>query len=359
MSETMMERSPLNGEVRPFKFKDSPFVPAFDHTQDEMGWFFFSEDLYMKWHSGITAEDQKVLALVRSILCRRHIRTKTKLVGVPAFILDDDKGGLVGAMGTGPYADTWYARTRDDLLSETESLSFVDRAQETLISFAGMHPDGEGFLPPHTFQDETSHLRARVGVTSPTDNGLCYACVPPMAAAVMGYLLEEGYLRETKVGYGLGAAISPSGWRLIDEASRGRSPRKRQVFFVRSFDHRHDALLERARKAVEGDLRCSFGPVWAKESNEKLDERIFREIREASVVVVDVTVNYNVGMEHGYALALGKPIVTIREKPDPWVPAYFDIRTQNVYDYTTDEKGESELIAKLIARIGLEFELQM
>ena len=71
----------------------------------------------------------------------------------------------------------------------------------------------------------------------------------------------------------------------------------------------------------------------------------------------------NVGLELGYALALNKPVVVIRQKPAEDVEAWkktlpFDIITANCYDYGRDEMGKQALIGKLVARVGLALDIQ-
>ena len=66
--------------------------------------------------------------------------------------------------------------------------------------------------------------------------------------------------------------------------------------------------------------------------SDKIDERIFKLLREADLVLADLTgKNPNVFLEVGYRMAINKPIVYIMQKDDERLP--FDIQNINIKQY--------------------------
>ena len=131
-------------------------------------------------------------------------------------------------------------------------------------------------------------------------------------------------------------------------------------FFIRRFDKDQDELFQPIVKAVETELGISIRAVWEVHHNDVITDRILRLIREAEVVVVDLTgLRFNVGIELGYAMALGKPIVLLKqrevatdENPDPdKLP--FDVSTMNCYIYDLENTGELLTVVLERVRAGL------
>lgn len=103
----------------------------------------------------------------------------------------------------------------------------------------------------------------------------------------------------------------------------------------------HSSALTALIQSAKGV--CPIRAVWEVGHNDKIDDRILRKIRESALVVVDVPPkrsaesneeSHNVGLEHGYALALGKPTVHVQYVPKGGSLCLpFDIQSQNVLAY--------------------------
>lgn len=243
----------------------------------------------------------------------------------------------------------------EKFVKEARSLTLTDKALYTLDNVYSQYKiSNQPLQLPHTI------------LTGPTiiikcdpkhiEDGQCYACDTTSAPFVYDYLKNHNYIEPLCLaGLAMGWVITSKGFEKIDERLKARHVNSKQVFFIRRYDQDLDRFLRPIADNVSKALNCSFEAVWEREHNDRIDERIFRLIRESAVVVVDVAADrYNVGLEHGYAMALGKPIVVIRQKPDPWIVPPFDISTQNCYDY--DMSDPDALTQKLIARIGIAFD---
>ena len=72
--------------------------------------------------------------------------------------------------------------------------------------------------------------------------------------------------------------------------------------------------------------------------SDKIDERIFKLLRESDLVLADLTgKNPNVFLEVGYRMAINKPIVYIMQKDDERLP--FDIQNINIKQYNLKSDG--------------------
>jgi hypothetical protein len=106
------------------------------------------------------------------------------------------------------------------------------------------------------------------------------------------------------------STITLDGWRRV-EALRATSPQSRQAFvamwFAKELD---DAWLNGFKKGIEETEYYHAIRVDSVEHNEKIDDRIFAEIRRSGLVVADFTGDRGgVYYEAGYAMGLGIPVI--------------------------------------------------
>src|SRR5262249_2875823 len=153
-------------------------------------------------------------------------------------------------------------------------------------------------------------------------------------------------LRSNKTGpFGFG--ITPTGYIKVESLRRGKNESVKRAFFIRRYDEDMDAFFRPILDQVQQRTGCDIRAVWEEAHNEKIDERILRLIRESSLVLLDIAPDrFNVGLEAGYALALRKPMIVIREKQSPWQAPPFDIATLNCFDY--DRNDPDRLIKVLV-----------
>ncbi len=123
--------------------------------------------------------------------------------------------------------------------------------------------------------------------------------------------------------------ITLDGWRRI-EALRATTPQSRQAFvamwFAKELD---DAWLNGFQKGIEETKYYHAIRIDSVEHNEKIDDRIFAEIRRSGLVVADFTGDRGgVYFEAGYAMGLGIPVIwTCRA--DYVEKLHFDTRQYN------------------------------
>jgi hypothetical protein len=335
-----------------------------DHSADGFADFYFSEDLAM-WFSqprefcgeaGITVgELAAAMHVIRSHLWREKIRNDRPLLVVTNRSLD----GILERAEEGGRGTSFRIVPVEQFVNEVRTLTFAGKAMETLENIRLLwESKRQDTLLPHVSLGSQSQTVFRYKADEPND-GLGYGAQAHEVPFLFEFLVEEGLLKDN------GGKFRPSGKGLgaLDEMKRGRGPARPNVFLVRRYDSVLDEFLNPVMNVVSERLEVPIEAVWDREHNDLIDERIFRLIRQASVVVVHVTADrYNVGLEHGYALALGKPVVVIRETPEDDDPTWkkqlpFDIANQNCFDYTTDAVGRRKLIDKLVARIGLGLDL--
>lgn len=193
------------------------------------------------------------------------------------------------------------------------------------------------------------------------EDGMAYACSERLAPIVYSWLQGKGYLETVNIPGMQQLVLSPSAFVEAEKIKSGREATLKRGFFIRRFDEATDAFYRPILNDLQQTTGCEISAVWERKKNEKLDELILRRIREASVIVLDVTgERFNVGLEAGYAMALRKQIILLRDGGDPLLPIKpdseekhhdvpFDIRTLNCFFY--DRHKPEELQAMLKERV--------
>ncbi len=106
------------------------------------------------------------------------------------------------------------------------------------------------------------------------------------------------------------SVITLEGWRRI-EALRATTAQSRQAFVAMWFSKDlDDAWLNGFKKGIEETNYYHAIRMDSVEHNEKIDDRIFAEIRRSGLVVADFTGDRGgVYFEAGYAMGLGIPVI--------------------------------------------------
>lgn len=228
----------------------------------------------------------------------------------------------------------------EDLADKAKALTLTDKAAHTLVNLYRIwQKSGSSSLEYHW----------KMGVWAKRDPnavepGISYGCDEKEASVVYGLLRDRCYLHENR------PELTPHGFVRAEELMRAADPGLKQGFFIRRYDEDLDAHYKAIIEHVTSETGCEIRAVWERPKNEKIDELILRRIREAAVVIADVTgERFNVGLELGYAMALKKQIVLLCEKRDSRDELPFDIRTMNCYFY---ERSDVEgLQRKLVERV--------
>lgn len=243
----------------------------------------------------------------------------------------------------------------EDVIEESKRITFIEKCLNTLENLYDFWKR-YGKLPsiPYFYEDSIEY-KHRVNLNkemNETDEvGLTYTCDVKTAAVVYKMLQDEGYL-SSELGRAIQhpLALTPKGVIEAEKIKSGREVTLKRGFFIRQYDLKKDESFRPILDEVRSETGCDINAVWEKEKNEKLDELILRRIRESSVIILDVTgERFNVGLEAGYAMALGKQIIVIRDEEEKGHELPFDIRTMNCFFYKMNEPDK--LKQKLIDRV--------
>lgn len=151
----------------------------------------------------------------------------------------------------------------------------------------------------------------------------------------------------------MGFRLTLDGWRKVRELRQeGESD---NGFAAMPFGERFDALWETAIK--QSISEAGWRPVRADEEhhNERIDDWILNQIKDARFVVVDTTdSNPGACFEAGYALALGRPVIWTVQETAMEEGLHFDIRQYNHLTWTSgDEDGlVNDLTERIISTVG-------
>jgi hypothetical protein len=241
-------------------------------------------------------------------------------------------------------------------IEEARSLTLLEKCEQTLDSIRIVYLSNprDGVSIPYAHRKGENRYFV-ILANDRIEDGMAYGCTECEAPFVYEYLFKQGWIDEQVAGGPF--RLSALGYAEVDRLRRGASVNVKTGFLVRRWDQKLDEFLDPVMAKVSENTGCKIEPVWGEHHNDRIDERIFRQIQSASVVVLHVDkTRFNVGLEAGYALALRKPVIAIREKPKTVDPLPFDIATLNCYDYETTSEGKDELIKVLAARVQVALE---
>lgn len=338
------------------------------HPDIDVDTLWVAESLAVWWRGGevpsaewneppILRQDiEAVSSLVLSQLWRSKRGLAKRLVLCRS---DAEIGKLVDWAGDPRSLRGFEFRGFDSIRRECDTLSFEERALRTLENIHHEarrlnKPVEVGLLGIGRENEALFRLRERY-----LESGMTYATVPIDAPAIYEWLMHKNLLALRHNPPETGLVVAPDGHEVLDlRRRRGLDAKGVGVFVVQRYDEDLDKFLRPVLDVLKGRLGVAIGAVWADDHIDKIDERIFRRIRDCQAVLLHVTNDrFNVGLEAGYALALGKPVVAFREKPkdtDPdWIKRLpFDISTLNCLEYDPNA-DTTELIARLEARLSL------
>ena len=245
----------------------------------------------------------------------------------------------------------------EDEIEKAERLSFTDKCFCTLENLVEIWND-TGTTPRNQYFANNEAMNWFISKPGVVSDGVTYGCEGEACHLVYRWLMTKGYLTITEVEGRPKPELTAEALIEVDRIKQGKESSLKSGFFIRAWDPQKDEFFKPILDQVKNETGCEISPVWQKAKNGKLDEIIFRSIREASVILLDVTgpnstePRFNVGLEAGYALALRKQVILICDKQgqekNPELP--FDIRTWNCHFYqTTSSKALQEI---LVARVN-------
>lgn len=358
MPDTFQSIHPVDRRIVDFNEEEVYGQKLFHYSNEERGYAdFWLTDRIHSSLQGQTAINGEYLGetvrkgwlLLRSLLWRVAKSGSTARVILAS---DEQYGSFIEAIekhGTNRNDLVW---SMENLVLDATRTSFEERCIKTLSNLQMVSNRIE--IPYLHFPQEKMAFWIGEGVF---EDGQAFACDENLACYVYRFLFEEKFLeRRTSSDKSKGRheinSLTPNAIIQLERYQLGEDGNGRQGFLVRKYDPKRDEFFDRVFDLVHKLSGIKVEPVWATEHNEKVDERIFRLIRESSVVVVDVaTDRYNVGLEHGFAMGLGKPIVLMKKSNKTKNVLPFDFATQNCAFYGETSDEAMKLAPKLAARM--------
>jgi len=337
------------------------------HSMPSVGDLFMGEELATSWQWGTAprGRDLHVLATPDQLrrvqsLARSYAWRNSKGLAAPLWLCLDsaERSRIIELARDKGWLRHYNLRAFGEFVHEADRLTFQDRMFETLRNFEALEKgSGQSVAIQYLLIDKGNTPVFRTN-GSMQEDGMSYATDATEAHLVYQGLYEGGYIRWPRTSQEAGFALASKGAAKLDELRHlSASGAASGVFVIQPFNEELNAFLRPVLGQLEERLGVKVRAVWDEEHIERIDERIFRQIAQSAAVLLYVANDrFNVGLECGYALALGKPVVAFREKPSEAAPEWskrlpFDIATLNCYDY--DPGATEELIEKLHARLAL------
>jgi len=317
---------------------------------------FHGDDLSRNEMGVSPADVERAWALLRSLFWR--LRRTSQVAFIQVLLAQDYAGWQEAALANPEKWRDSVIYTFEGLVEESQRLTFQRKQTETLINLVDIWMK-DGKLPDMDWKSgysEGHQKRIRFRDSDTPIPGYVFGATRRECPLLLQALYDDGYIG-TPVGKdSYDWVVTAKAFRFHDDLRVGADKPSSGGFFVRPYDRKLNVFYEPLIQAIRDTLEVEIPAVWERPHNDRIDERILRLIRDAEVVVVDVsTNNFNVGIELGYALALGKQIVLVREKKrrvrgkdDPnRLP--FDISTMNCYFYVRSKPEDLQEV--LIARV--------
>jgi len=289
----------------------------------------------------------KAVALLRSKIWIAN----QKGLSIPILYLD----GMINSLGQErtyiPEIGNVQPTEMGILYTEANALSFEARAYYTLYNILTAQTHiGEIISVPFDFRDDIGCNLANWGIESHRNHGLVYGTAYEEAPLVLRYLEELGYIKthiyqNEPEPSDSGVQLKVKGYVVADRMKHGRESNRLKAFLVCRFINELNSLYEAVYKPVGLEVGCPVERVDKIHHNDQITDRILREIREAAVVIVDMTEsNFNVGFESGYAMNLGKSIIFTTKKKGEKQDLPFDVSGYNTIIYEDDLEKFREIL---------------
>jgi hypothetical protein len=234
--------------------------------------------------------------------------------------------------------------TLEDIEDTSRQLTLERKARRTLQNLVLAEGEmGVGVEVPYLLQEYPGEPLWNAE-DPPEESGVTYGCTSTEAPIVYQLLASENQvmIREPQaMGQGSRVFITPAGYAEADAGSFGAISELHSAFlvcrFIEDLDHLYDAVI----RPLGEELKLPVRRIKDIHHIDKIDDRICQEIREATIVMVDLTdQNFNVAFEAGYALALGKAIVWTKKRETDGIEMPFDIYTYNCLQWDPEDLTE-------------------
>ncbi len=304
----------------------------------------FSENVSYKLYLDTSIEERKAWWLIRSKLWRASYHEPKQRI----MLCTEEEYDYVLQKLQQERQQKAQLLILEQELERAQSLNFTEKSLQTLVNIHIIRNRIPLFTVPYTLIPAYGSFIDNLG-----EDGMAYGADEQEAILIYEHLLSENYIKLIADGVPQHFSITSKGYLEVDKALRGHPEALKTGLFIRPYDSDKDAFFREVLRAVEQQTGCAIKAVWEMPHSQRMDERNFRNIKECAVILLDAASStFNVGLEVGYALALQKPIILIREKTTASLP--FDIATLNCYDYSFDNK--QELIAVLSERVKVALE---
>jgi hypothetical protein len=247
------------------------------------------------------------------------------------------------------------------LWNELQGLTLVDKAMMTLSNLAVEERlPGQGVKLPINREKYPGSFWAITKETQELTypHGLLYACCWQEGLVVLNYLEEMNYIRWMRYkNYYSEVHLTMAGYDYVDRMRKGLAADAKVAFLVCRFNDTMDDVYDNVYQPAGSsqELSCPIHRVKDVDHVDRIDDRILNMIEGATIVIVDLTDakrNFNVALEAGYAMALGKPIIWTMRKTKGKINLPFDIHTHNLMTWERGEDGTyGDFLNRLRARM--------
>lgn len=185
-------------------------------------------------------------------------------------------------------------------------------------------------------------------VTLDNDYPICYCKNAGELRKIIEFLISSGFIeKEADRWY---VSLTNSGWNKFSELKRFL-PENKNCFVAMWFDESMEGIYKNAIKRAIKDSGYKPVRIDKVEHNEKICDRIIREINVCKFMVSDFSGHRGgVYFEAGYAMGLGRPVIWLCRESDI-EETHFDTRQYNHIVYTSEKDLHKKLYDRILATI--------
>lgn len=296
-------------------------------------------------------ETKRLMAFCRSLVWEaEHFGLKPIIFVTEVGTKEIDKRG--GAA----WGDAFRTLSPEIIWRDVQRITFEEKANRTLANLIRLEKTpGVGMRMNVDISDYPGQLGA---ITPDTDYvlGPCFAADSSEALLILQWLKDQDLIESRKRGGEITIFLKPKAYIMADSPSFGYGSGAPTTFLICRFSPDLDHIYDNVYSHLEHreDVKCLIRRVKDIEHIERIDDRIMLEIERSTTILVDLTDaldNFNVAMEAGYALALGKPIVWAKRDDGGELRLPFDVQSQNLLLWKREGEGYDDYEDRLAARM--------
>lgn len=287
----------------------------------------------------------------------RSLVWESKHFGLKPIIFVTEVGAKqIEEDGRAGWGDAFRVVSPELVWHDLQRITFEVKANRTLANLIKLEGIPGMGLPMNV---DISDYPGTMGAITPDTHyvlGPCFAAGDSEALMILQWLQSEDLIQNRKRGSNYEIFLKPKAYIMADSPRFGYGSGVPTTFlicrFIDELDHVYDNVYSKLEHRA--DVKCVIRRVKDIEHIDRIDDRIMLEIERSATILVDLTealTNFNVAMEAGYALALGKPIVWAKKDDGKELRLPFDIQSQNLLLWKRDDEDYGDFEDRLAARM--------